>query len=66
MIDLRGVTYLASAGLGLLLEAAQRTRAAGKEMRVLLDRNGHPAHVLELAGLAGILGAADDDRPVVH
>jgi anti-anti-sigma factor len=65
-VDLRRVTYLASAGLGLLLEAAQRTRSAGNELRVLLDPDGHPARVLELAGLDALLGAAGDDRPVAH
>jgi len=56
----------ASAGLGLLLEAAQRTRTAGNVLRVLLDQDGHPARVLELAGLAALLGAAGDDRPGAH
>jgi len=65
-VDLRGITYLASAGLGLLLEAAQRTRTAGNVLRVLLDQDGHPARVLELAGLAALLGAAGDDRPGAH
>jgi anti-anti-sigma factor len=50
-LDLRGMTYLASAGLGLLLEAAERARKRGGRLWVLVDPDGSPARVLELAGL---------------
>jgi anti-anti-sigma factor len=55
-LDLRGLTFLASAGLGLLLESEQRTRLAGQALRVLVDPDGQPARVLRLAGLDGLAG----------
>jgi anti-anti-sigma factor len=58
-VDLRGVSYLASAGIGLLLEAADRCRSAGRPLRVLLDPDSSPARVLGLAGLDALV---TDDR----
>jgi anti-anti-sigma factor len=54
-LDLRGVSYLASAGLGLLLEAAERARNGGGRLWVLVEPEGSPARVLELAGLETLL-----------
>jgi anti-anti-sigma factor len=54
-IDLRRVGYLASAGIGLLLEAADRCRRAGRPLQVLADPDGAPARVLELAGLDALV-----------
>jgi anti-anti-sigma factor len=56
-LDLRRLSYLASAGIGLLLEAAQRTRTAGRTLHVLIDSDGHPARVLQLAGLDGLVAS---------
>jgi anti-anti-sigma factor len=50
-LDLRDLSYLASAGLGLLLELADRARQGGGRLWVLVDPEGSPARVLELAGL---------------
>jgi anti-anti-sigma factor len=56
-IDLRGVSYLASAGIGLLLEAADRCRTADRPFRVLLDPESAPARVLGLAGLGALVSS---------
>jgi anti-anti-sigma factor len=58
-LDLRRVTYLASAGLGLLLEAAERCRAGHRPLRVLVDPAGSPARILELAGLGALITDQD-------
>ena len=50
-LDLRELSYLASAGVGLLVEAAEQARAAGGRVRLLVDPAGSPARVLALAGL---------------
>jgi anti-anti-sigma factor len=63
ILDLRPLTYLASAGLGLLLESEQRTQAAGQFLRVVVDPLGQPARVLQLAGLDGLVRPVGDDRP---
>ncbi|SNS55648.1 anti-anti-sigma factor [Geodermatophilus pulveris] len=50
-LDLRATGYLASAGVGLVLEALARTRAAGVELRVQARPGTPPARVLALAGV---------------
>jgi anti-anti-sigma factor len=57
-LDLRDVSYLASAGLGLLLEASQRARDGGGRLWLLVDPDGSPARVLELAGLETLVAGA--------
>ena len=49
-IDLREVAYLSSAGVGLLLEIAERTGADGA-LPIILPRSGPVARVLALTGL---------------
>jgi anti-anti-sigma factor len=49
-LDLRPTGYLASAGVGLVLEAVARARRAGVELRVLTRPGTAPARILALAG----------------
>ncbi|MGY1746255.1 SpoIIE family protein phosphatase [Blastococcus sp. SYSU D00695] len=53
VLDLRQVDYLASAGVGLLLEVAAAVSAAGGRPRVRAAAGSAPARVLELSGLPG-------------
>jgi len=48
ILDTREVTYLTSAGVGLLLEAVH---AAPGRLRVSIDPGSAPAQVLALSGL---------------
>jgi anti-anti-sigma factor len=50
-LDLRRTTYLASAGVGMLLEALARAGEAGLELRVRTEQGTPPARILALAGL---------------
>ncbi len=50
-LDLRPTGYLASAGVGLVLEAVARARQAGVELRVLTRPGTPPARILALAGV---------------
>jgi anti-anti-sigma factor len=50
-LDLRSTGYLASAGVGLVLEAVARARRAGVELRVLTRPGTPPARILALAGV---------------
>ena len=52
VVDLRPVGYLASAGVGLLLEAAAAAREAGSRIRVRVAGGGAAERVLGLTGLA--------------
>jgi anti-anti-sigma factor len=54
-VDLQHTTYLASAGLGLLLELAAAAERGGRSLRVLTSAGGVPARVLALAGLDALL-----------
>jgi anti-anti-sigma factor len=58
-LDLSAVSYLASAGVGLLLEGLRRARAAGGRLHVHADGSGPAARVLELAGVDTALDSAD-------
>jgi anti-anti-sigma factor len=58
-LDLTAVSYLASAGVGLLLEALRRARAGGGRLQVRADPGGPAARVLELAGVDGALEGGD-------
>jgi anti-anti-sigma factor len=62
-VDLSGATYLASAGVGLLLEAASRARDAGGRLRLLVARSGGPARVLRLSGLADVVAVEPVEVP---
>jgi anti-sigma B factor antagonist len=50
VVDLLGVTFLGSVGLGLLTRAAKRTRAAGGECVVVSD-DPRVLRVFEITGL---------------
>jgi anti-anti-sigma factor len=54
-VDLRGTTYLASAGVGLLLQAAAAAGAAGRSLRVVVRPGSAPARLLQVGGLEGAL-----------
>jgi anti-anti-sigma factor len=51
VLDLRSVGYLASAGVGLLLETAAAARRAGGRARVRVAPGSPPERVLQLSGL---------------
>ena len=48
-IDLRAVGYLASAGVGLVLEVLQAARRAGADTALLTAPDSAPARVLAMA-----------------
>jgi len=50
-LDLRPTGYLASAGVGLVLEAVARAGEAGVELRVQTQPGTPPARILALAGV---------------
>ena len=54
-VDLRSTTYLASAGLGLLLESEARARAAGGTLRILVLPGSSPARLLQVSEVDGLL-----------
>jgi anti-anti-sigma factor len=54
-LDLRDLGYLASAGVGLLVEAVERARVAGGRLRVVVEAGGSVARVLVLAGLESLV-----------
>ncbi|MFW3171716.1 SpoIIE family protein phosphatase [Geodermatophilus sp. CPCC 206100] len=50
-LDLRSTTYLASAGIGVVLQALAQAGDAGVRLRVQTEQGTPPARILALAGL---------------
>jgi anti-sigma B factor antagonist len=61
-VDLTGATFLDSAGLHVLLNAARRLTRRSRGLRVICGR-GPVRHVIELARLVETLGVGDPDTP---
>ena len=51
VLDLRGVTFMDSSGLGLIVEQQQRARKHGFRFAVALVRSSDVHRILELSGL---------------
>lgn len=64
VIDLRGLTFMDSTGLHLLIEAAARARAAGRRL-VLVKGRTQVMRVFEITGLAERLDFVDDPAAVL-
>jgi hypothetical protein len=60
-LDLRPTGYLASAGVGLVMEAVARARRAGVDLCVQTQQGTPPARILALAGF----GETVEEIPVV-
>ena len=61
-IDLRGLTFLGSTGIGVLVVACKRLRASGGRFSVSCD-HGFIRRTLEIAGLVDYLDVHDDEEP---
>lgn len=63
LIDLRGLTFMDSQGVRLVLRAQQRASADGR--RVVLVRGSHSVHrVFEVSGVAAVLEFVSDPSEV--
>jgi anti-anti-sigma factor len=62
-LDLRGTTYLASAGVGLLLEADALARRAGLALRLLVHPGSSVARLLHVSRLDGVLAVDAVEQP---
>ena len=62
-LDLRGTTYLASAGVGLLLEADAQARRAGLALRLLVRPGSSVARLLHVSRLDGVLAVDAVEQP---
>jgi anti-anti-sigma factor len=55
VLDLRGVTFMDSSGLGLIVEATQRARKHGFRFAVAVDDGSDVYRILEMSGLTKVL-----------
>jgi anti-anti-sigma factor len=62
-VDLRATTYLASAGVALLVEADRRVRGAGGRLRVLVTPGAVVRRALTLSGVDELLEVLDTEGP---
>jgi anti-sigma B factor antagonist len=60
LLDLRGLTFMDSTGVRVLLEAAERR--AGR-LRIVPPANGDARVTMEETGIAPLLPLVEDDRP---
>jgi anti-sigma B factor antagonist len=65
LVDLSQLSFLDSAGLGMLLSAARRLRARGGTMMLLVD-DSRILRVLEVTGLAGDFDIRRDREAAVR
>ena len=57
LLDLKDLTFIDSTGIGILVEAHQRSATDGRRLRVLVV-DGQVRDVLELTGLVEVLDVA--------
>jgi anti-anti-sigma factor len=59
VLDLRGVTFMDSSGLGLIVEATQRARKHGFQFAVAVGGASDVYRILEMSGLTKVLQFVD-------
>jgi len=62
ILDLRGLDFIDSTGLSLLINADRRGRQAGRRVTIV-SGTGAPRRILETTGLQGRLDIVEDDAP---
>lgn len=65
VLDLGGVTYIDSAGLGLLVSRYVRARRRGGDLR-LLGLTPRTARLMQITKLAGVFATFDSEPAAVH
>jgi len=60
VLDLRGVTFMDSSGLGLIVESNQRARRQGFRFAVAVGGASDVQRILEMSGLTKVLELVDD------
>ena len=60
ILDLRGLDFIDSTGLSLLINADRRGRQAGRRVTIV-SGTGAPRRILETTGLQGRLDIVEDD-----
>ncbi|MCG8916430.1 STAS domain-containing protein [Actinokineospora sp. PR83] len=65
VVDLTGLTFLGSPGLGLLVNAWGRCAGGGAAFTVVAPPGSAPHRVLEITGLIGSITVVDGVREVV-
>ena len=63
VVDLDGVDFIDSTGLGVLIGGLKRTRSHGGDLRVC-GLSGHVSQVFDLTGLADVLAVIDLSDPI--
>ena len=60
VLDLRGVTFMDSSGLGLIVEQQQRARKSGFRFAIAVGATSDTHRILEMSGLTKVLELVDD------
>lgn len=62
VLDLSGVRFMDSVGLGVVLKAVSRFRRQGKQLHLVVPPDGNVARVLELSGTRAHVSASETRR----
>jgi len=60
LLDLRGLTFMDSTGVRLLLEASENAARDGRDLLVVPPREGDARLIIEETGIASLLPLAED------
>jgi anti-anti-sigma factor len=60
VLDLRGVTFIDSSGLGVIVGQQKRARETGNDFAVVIDGASAVERILELSGLVKVLDLVGD------
>ena len=59
VLDLSGVDFMDSIGLGVVLKAVNRFSRQGKQLHLVVPPDGNVARLLEMSGTRGYVSAAE-------
>ena len=62
VLDLRGLTFMDSSGLRLLIDAWNEANLTERTLTILVRKDGLVRRVLEVSGCDGILPVVEDDE----
>jgi len=65
-IDFRNVRFIDSAIMACLVETGKALKRAGRELCVIVARDGQPEYSLRIAGLKMLMQIVVDDGPPAH
>lgn len=61
VVDLRPAHYIDSAIIQNIIDGARAMSRAGRQLKVLVSRKGHPSYVLRMTGVDAMIDMVEDE-----